>query len=951
MNIINRVNGGNIIIGSEWRRWDLHVHTPCSFHHEFKISTDENKKYGKKERIDNLWEKYIDFLENVDPRVKVIGITDYFSLDGYKKVLNYQNDNRLQNFDLILPNIELRVDIKNYKFNHHVIFSNKLDPEEIEEYFLHYLSFLNYEGEEVKFSKKEVKKYGAKLLNDNPNICATPYQAGLGKIFVSLKEVNSVLMKRSIFDGKYMSIIVGKDWDSIHGRAESMKNKILKESHAVFSSNKNMREYLLGNKSSNVDVFKRKFGNLKPCIHGSDAHSFDKICQPDEDRFCWIKADPSFEGLKQIMCEPSGRVKIQTEIPENRKSLYTLKSVEIRNSVINPTLSIKEDNLHLNRDLVVVTGGRGSGKTALLDLIANCFEDRCKRGNDKNEDKNSFVQRIEEYKSGLEVEIGFMDDGTENFSKKFDEKKFFKDSRIMYLPQGRIATYSGDKDKLSDLIKEIISKNRNVVKKGCNLKYKELEDELKRVFGYIESFNQTIHQNEKKVEDDLIEETENKLSIKKGELRDKIDEIEQFKEKMEGETAENIDDLKEKQKDLNIKHSKLEILKKELMDFEDNLKENCHKTNDKLENLNDDLVKLNINIQIHELNFQDQLEQISDIKSLLPEKIDNVLTNVCKVEDDLKQVSGDAEIQSKLIEESQRIEEEINILKKDLNQLNDIKKSIIDLELKRSKEYFSFLKKYQNLHEYYKKVINIFSIGESKDKILKEVEFKPKLHFNATSFKNKGYKLLNRRNVSNDEIDKFSENLEGIISQQIDENRLDNWINHIIKTKQYLKKSHDSYEFYEWVFGDYFSLKTDVIFNGTPINKLSMGQKGTVLLKLFLAEGDYPLIIDQPDDNLDNKFVYDELNEAFREAKTKRQIIIATNNANLVVNTDAEQVIIAEYQNYEINYIKGSLENPIIHKNIINVLEGGREAFEQREKKYFLNKSVDFDNLSIQSES
>lgn len=892
-----------------------------------------------------MWEKYIDFLEKVDPRVKVIGITDYFSIEGYKKIIDYRNEGRLQNFDLILPNIELRVDIKKNSFNYHVIFSDKLDPVLIEDNFLYSLNILNYEGDSVRFSRREVTKLGNKIINNGNNVKGTPYQNGLQRIYFSFDEINSIL-ELPDFKANHMSVVVGKDWKHLTGRNEELKTKILKKSHAVFSSNDHIHEYMLGKKSFSIDSFKKRYDNLKPCIHGSDAHSFDMICKPDQDRFCWIKADPSFEGLKQIMFEPAGRVKIQTEIPENRKSLFTLKSVEIRNSEINPTLSIKEDVMPLNRNLVVVTGGRGSGKTALLDLIANCFEDRCKRDENKNEDKNSFVQRIEEYESGLEVELEFLDDKTENFSKKFNEDKLFKDSRIMYLPQGKIATYSGDKDKLSDLIKQIISKNRNVVKNGCNLKYKELENELKIVFESIESFNQDIHRNEKKVKNDIIKKTENKLSIKKGELRDKNDEVEQFKEKMEGETAENIDDLKENQKDLNIKHSNLEILKKELTDFEDELIKNCHNANDKLENFNIDLVKLNITIKIPELNFQDQLEQISNVKSVLPEKIDNVLSELRNVDDDLKQVSGDEEIQSKLIEESQRIEEEIDLLKNDLTQLNDIKKVISNLELKRSKKYFSFLNKYQDLHEYYKKVINIFSIGESKDKILKEVEFKPKLHFDAIAFKNKGHELLNRRKVSDSEINQFSENLKDIICQPIDEKRLEKWINDIIKTKTYLKKKHDSYEFYGWIFGDYFSLKTDVIFNGTPIDKLSMGQKGTVLLKLFLAEGDYPLIIDQPDDNLDNKFVYDELNEAFREAKTKKQIIIATNNANLVVNTDAEQVIIAEYQNYEISYIRGSLEDPIIHKNIINVLEGGREAFKQREKKYYLDKPRDFDNLS-----
>jgi len=129
-------------------------------------------------------------------------------------------------------------------------------------------------------------------------------------------------------------------------------------------------------------------------------------------------------------------------------------------------------------------------------------------------------------------------------------------------------------------------------------------------------------------------------------------------------------------------------------------------------------------------------------------------------------------------------------------------------------------------------------------------------------------------------------------------------------------------------------LTTRVLFKQIPLDKLSIGQKGTVLLKLLLADGDYPLIVDQPEENLDGKFIYDELVGAFREAKKNRQVIIATNNANLVVNTDAEQIIVAEYNNNNISYKSASLENLDLREEIIPILEGSKEAFKKREKKY-----------------
>ena len=141
-------------------------------------------------------------------------------------------------------------------------------------------------------------------------------------------------------------------------------------------------------------------------------------------------------------------------------------------------------------------------------------------------------------------------------------------------------------------------------------------------------------------------------------------------------------------------------------------------------------------------------------------------------------------------------------------------------------------------------------------------------------------------------------------------------------------------DYYNWAFDNYFSTLTKILFNGVSMEKLSMGQKATVLLKLFLAEGDNPLIIDQPEENLDNKFVYESLVNAFRDAKKKRQIIIATHNANLVVNTDSEQIIVSEYKNGRITYTSGSIEDKNIKKNITALLEGGEEAFKRRELRY-----------------
>jgi predicted ATPase len=124
---------------------------------------------------------------------------------------------------------------------------------------------------------------------------------------------------------------------------------------------------------------------------------------------------------------------------------------------------------------------------------------------------------------------------------------------------------------------------------------------------------------------------------------------------------------------------------------------------------------------------------------------------------------------------------------------------------------------------------------------------------------------------------------------------------------------------------------------------LSPGTRGIVLLLLYLAldQRDVrPLLVDQPEENLDPKSVFEELVPHFREARGRRQVIIVTHNANLVVNADVDQVIVAEARQIgagrlpTLSYETGSLENPEMRATVCRLLEGGERAFRERERRY-----------------
>lgn len=920
--------------GSIWRKWDLHIHTPASFYHEFKFLNEEEKEQYQ----GDIWEKYITELEKVSD-ISVIGITDYFSIEGYKKVLEYKEKGRLQNFDLILPNIEFRLDrfVEKQRLNYHIIFSDEIDVGIIEKEFLEELHIKRPNGEQLKLTKENVKEIG-KILKDQHKHFRnqSDYIVGCDNITISLEEIIEVLKKKSsLFQGKYLLVLVAEGWDKIRWDDQSHLTRkiIFVQSHAIFSSKPNDRNWALGKRDLPPDEFIKEFCSLKPCIHGSDAHSFDKLCKPDEARFCWIKADTTFEGLKQIVYEPEERVRIQPENPEYRKNIHTLDSIEISNSLISDELSIEELKIPLNRNLIAVTGGKGSGKTALLDLIANCFEDRCKRA---GKDRNSFVQRIEDQKQDLEVKIDFIGEDVGEFFKKLTEEKFFQDTRVTYLPQGKIEEYSGDRQKLDDKIQQIIFSNKDVIDRGYKQKFDQIKDEIKEITKLIDEINREIYELEEDTKSDIVDEITGKKGIKEGELKNKEDELRKLTEGMEVGIKESIEKLKGEETELRIKHSRLEGLKSKLEQFNGKLVGFFADANNIINDVNLELSELAIALTIPQLDFKSQVSAIQKALEFIPPEIGIVTKQIEEKVKQLSQLSGIEKTHAELLKEIEGIKANIESLGKQLEELEKKKEKRKSLETERIEKYKALLSKYWEWQEYYEEVIEVFSNGKSE--IMSGIDFKSSIYFDKDKFVEFGSDILDQRKINIDEIERCSKFLETATTKNtLDEllETINEFILKIFECKKFLKETtRTSYDFYKWAFGNYFSLTTEILFNGISINKLSMGQKGTVLLKLFLAEGDYPLIVDQPEESLDNKFIYGELVGAFREAKKKRQIIIATNNANLVVNTDAEQIIVAEFENNKITYKLGTIEDSTMREDIMPILEGGKEAFRKREEKY-----------------
>lgn len=169
-------------------------------------------------------------------------------------------------------------------------------------------------------------------------------------------------------------------------------------------------------------------------------------------------------------------------------------------------------------------------------------------------------------------------------------------------------------------------------------------------------------------------------------------------------------------------------------------------------------------------------------------------------------------------------------------------------------------------------------------------------------------------------------------------NKRDN--NSPVDVQKLLRKDKDIAELYNLIYSlDYLIPKYELRMGDKELHQLSPGERGTLLLVFYLLvdKNDIPLIIDQPEENLDNQTVFELLVPCIKETKKVRQVFIVTHNPNLAVVCDAEQVIYARLEkekNYKMHYISGAIENPKINKLIVDVLEGTRPAFDNRDAKY-----------------
>ena len=453
--------------GSEWRRWDLHIHTPYSYlHNEYGDPSDEKT-------LDQYITKL--FSEAIKNKICAIGITDYFSVDGYEKVIEYKKNisklKELQFSDedimkinelLILPNIELRLKciVGTNRVNFHVIFSNEVSVRDIRENFLENL-FFSYEGSpddsdyKFKLTKYNLEQLGTKLIKEQPSFTdKTPLFIGAMNAVIDDNDISLALSKTKTFKDSYIiAVPVDEDLSKLQWtKQDHQTRKILyQKAHCFLSSNPGTIAFGLGQRHPTKSEYLNEFITYKPCIHGSDAHSYDKIFNPDENRYCWIKADPTFNGLKQILYEPEERVKISETQPEVKEDYYVIDRVKFNEK------DFQTQPIYFNDKLTCIIGGKSTGKSILLQNIANHIDSQEAQKNiKKSETKTREV-------TNLRV---FWRDGEE------------KDRKIIYIPQtylNKLSDSKQEKTEIDQWIGEVLFRN-DEIKKANEVYNSAIED-------------------------------------------------------------------------------------------------------------------------------------------------------------------------------------------------------------------------------------------------------------------------------------------------------------------------------------------------------------------------------------------------------------------------------------------------------------------------------------------
>lgn len=930
----------DIIRGSEWRRWELHLHTP------FTKKEDQYKGDTYEEKWDNFYRTIHDYVgDGSDPlkAICAIAITDYLSIDNYMIV---REQNRLPDcVKLVLPNVELRIRpiAKDSPINIHCIFS----PEIVDEINERFFAKLEFEYNSIKYAATRSqlislgRAYRGKENLPDEEAC----HVALSQYVISLDTLSKVFKNDPKLRNNTIIVVSNKDADGASGtknhsdyfvgdisQLDATRHSIYQLSDAIFSSSQSDIAYFLGEGVDSKDIVKHKCGSLMPCIHGCDAHTNGKIFEPDDSRYCWIKADPTFEGLKQILYEPKERVRISSSFPELKQSYYVIDRVEIvGNADFSP------HPIYFNDKLTCIIGGKSTGKSLLLHNMALAID--ALQVKEKEETAATNVKQI----PNLKV---YWSDGVCS-----DEKN--KIRKIVYIPQTYLNRLSDEKEETTEIdsiIQEIVLQDKN-----AKQLFMEMNDRIsthkqviaKTIVDFMQTLNEreTVLDAKKEIGDkDGIKLEISKLSKQLEQLSNEYN-VTEDKVKLYQTAAEKVRQLTTEIEDL-IKDKDIIGAIESVLQKKDLSQKGVSRFADTLAAA---IERIQVVADTQWLSERNQIE--AQIDKQVVESQESI-SEYQKIVDSLKPlIEGNEQMgiaSAAIVKEKEK-----------LDKMSKLDAYLLEVQKKYDDQIAVLASAFETYKSFY--IAYVDGVCKNFTTPTEDLKFNVKCVLRNEQLSEKILEIINKKTINRFKDADLCKITEDVLLDPVKMRLLIEAITANSSDTVQLRTGHTPESAMRDIFNDWYNVDYIVTMDGDSIEDMSPGKKALVLLRLLisLAESKCPILIDQPEDDLDNRSVFDELIQFIKAKKVDRQIITATHNANIVLGGDAELVIIANQQGknspnnkYRFEYRGGSIEDnsPItdadgnikdgilnqkgIQTHICEILEGGECAFDLRKNKY-----------------
>ena len=603
--------------------------------------------------------------------------------------------------------------------------------------------------------------------------------------------------------------------------------------------------------------------------------------------------------------------------------------------------------IKLHPELNTFIGGRGVGKSAIIEVLRYCLDIPPYAEEDYRESLveyslgsggkvSVYLQRVldedklKKYRIdrifGKKPIVTDLDSGEEI---SISTKDIFRQKIPIIIGQREIYHISNDPQKVLQLIDEIIGERL----KNEYENFKELIEKLERNAKEIIDLEEKTSKRDELIQE--LEEIESEIKLfKEYGLAEKLKEATALCE--DEETLKKSIKVVEKSHEslLNVFDdvgSKLELVMCELRSGKSSIKGILEKMSNEIQELVEDLT--NFKEDINKL-FKEKIETIKNLEKEWGVKRRVIDEEIDKIKQEIG-ISGDLSPDRliKLTQQKKKLNDQIKELKKFEGKLKERineRRNLISEIREHRHQLFEIRRK--SIEE-----INSFLEGRLRLTIRYQSE--------KSEFRKNIKEILKGSRVSEDAIEKICSKgpIDGIDISQVIENGIDKIKNEYGLTDTmarrlynwFMEEKSKLYKLQTLFPEDIIDIELNVEGEYKQLDKLSAGQRATAILLLLFAQEDRILILDQPEEDLDNRFIYDDIVKILRKMKGKRQIIIATHNANIPVLGDSELIFVLDAKENKCCVIdEGSIDKKSIQQHVKSIMEGGEEAFRKRAEKY-----------------